>query len=411
VQENEIAHYCQKCLAANPLGQDFCSRCGTRLMIVVEPASMRFESGESGQSAEEHFLERISVLENRLGRMTDRLERTLDLLLRHAQNSYFDRSLLKTLIAVLNEGGVIDGAKLERLWQQRCDEDTAAQEQSARRQGMRSKIAAAYRGVDRVAFERLIDDGFLLVDDGAIDRGIRSLQRAVDMDSHNALLLSFLGEHFFRTGRLKLARGYLAKAQEVAPDDNHVLLLLGLVYGDEGQTARARDLLQTATRRGGPCFAAHYALGRLFLAEDDWPKALREFKRALAAKPSPEAHYALACVYYQLSRDGLAARHLLKALVLDAGYLEASYLLGVVYQRGGHDELARSAFDNAKIESGAKHDGQELPAKDDGKTSATPFMTRIGKSKRLVTGGDMRLANALREDAIKAFVATNSGSR
>ena len=28
-----ISHYCQKCLAPNPLGQEFCARCGTRLMI------------------------------------------------------------------------------------------------------------------------------------------------------------------------------------------------------------------------------------------------------------------------------------------------------------------------------------------------------------------------------------------
>src|ERR1700730_17194736 len=165
MQENEIAHYCQKCLAANPLGQDFCSRCGTRLMIVVEPSSMRYEIAESGAPGDEHLLERISVLENRLARLAERLERSLDLLLRQAQNSYFDRSLLKSLIGLLTEDGVVQNEKLERLWQQRCKQDAAAQEQSNRRDELRAKIVDSYRGPERATFEQFVVEGFLLIED------------------------------------------------------------------------------------------------------------------------------------------------------------------------------------------------------------------------------------------------------
>src|SRR4051812_17744135 len=94
----QIAHYCQKCLAANPLGQSLCFRCGTRLMIIVETPAMRYDSPDMGGAGEEHLLERVSILENRLGRLADRMERALDLLLRQAQNSYLDRSLLRSLI-------------------------------------------------------------------------------------------------------------------------------------------------------------------------------------------------------------------------------------------------------------------------------------------------------------------------
>src|SRR5215475_9041051 len=96
----QVAHYCQKCLAANPLGQDFCIRCGTRLMIIVEPPAARYELGGSAISTDEHLLERISAAENRISRLTERLDRSLDLLLRHAQNTYVDRSLVKALIAL-----------------------------------------------------------------------------------------------------------------------------------------------------------------------------------------------------------------------------------------------------------------------------------------------------------------------
>ena len=75
---SSVAHYCQKCLAANSLGQEFCVRCGTRLMIIVEPLGARYDAVDAAASHEEHLLERISALENRLERLTEKVERALD---------------------------------------------------------------------------------------------------------------------------------------------------------------------------------------------------------------------------------------------------------------------------------------------------------------------------------------------
>ena len=95
-------------------------------MIVVEPASARYEGLESCASSEEHLLERISALENRLGRLAEKLERGLDLLLRQAQNAHFDRALVKALVALLTEDGMVEGEKLERLWLERVQKDAEA---------------------------------------------------------------------------------------------------------------------------------------------------------------------------------------------------------------------------------------------------------------------------------------------
>src|SRR5215475_10453724 len=156
-----IHHYCQRCLAANPLGQDFCARCGTRLMIVVEPSSSRFALGEGNVSTGEHLLERISALENRTSRLTERLERGLDLLLRQAQNSYFDRSLVKALISLLTEDGIVEGPWLEKLWNDRCQKEAEDQKESARRENLRAKILSLYRGPQRAHFEQFVNEGFL----------------------------------------------------------------------------------------------------------------------------------------------------------------------------------------------------------------------------------------------------------
>ena len=398
---SQVAHYCQKCLAANPLGQDFCARCGTRLMIIVEPPSARFESTQDGRSDDDHLLERISALENRLARITERLERGLDLLLRQAQNSYFDRALIKALVALLTEDGIVQGERLERLWNDRCQRDAEEQEESTRREELRLRILSTYSGPARAAFEQAINEGFLFIEDDQVARGVRSLQKAIGMCPRNGPLLSFVGEHFFRSGNARRAHDYLTKAHELVPEDIRVSLLLGLTCVDEGDTERAKHLLNSATRLGGSSFAAHYGLGRLFMAEENWQKALSEFKRALASKPSPEAHYALGCLYYRLSKDTLAARHLKKATELDAAYSEAFYVLALAYERSGQEHLAQEAF------ARAGHGERGFRAKRRSKRDEAPlFQHSSVKSLRLISGTDRRLAEALRQDALRAFNST-----
>src|SRR5688500_17745480 len=395
-----ISHYCQKCLAANPLGQEFCARCGTRLMIVVEPSSSRFESGSTGLSTDEHLLERISAAENRVARLADRLERSLDLLLRYAQNAYFDRSLVRALVNLLADDGVVQTERLEKLWTERCQKDAVEQEENVHRDELRLRILARADAPDKKAFEQLVNEGFLLIEDKQVTQGIIKLQRAAEIANENAALNLFIGEHFFRKGKSKLARGYLAKAHAALPDDVRVSLLLGLTCADDGEVELAKDLLSNANAQGGSSFAGHYGLGWLFVAEKNWRRALGEFKRALTVRPSPEAHYVLGCLYYELNRDTLAVRHLRKATKMDAAYTEAFYLLAQAYERSGQKELAQEALQKAGIDL-----SDDSPIRN---RRNAPLFQVITKTKRLISGVDRRLAQALREDALHAFVNQRS---
>ena len=383
-------------------------------MIVVEPATARYESAEGAPANEEHLLERISALENRLGRLTAKLDRGLDLLLRQAQNSHFDRALVKALVGLLTDDGLIQGERLERLWVVRCQKDAEAQLESERREELRLKILVHYQGQESIAFEQCLNEGFLFIDDEQPGRGIRSLQRAAEIARDNAPLLYFLGEHFFKAGKTKRAQSYLARAYELSPGDRRVSLLLGLTYADRGDTERARTLLTSATRLGGSTFAAHYGLGRLFVVEEKWRQALHEFKLALASKASPEAHYALGCLYYQMCRDALAARHLRKALEMDETYGEAFYVLGLISERAGQKELAQEYFEKAghgavvRKTAPAKNKRQNSGAA----LSAPLFRQSLANSRGLITGGDRRLAEALRQDALSACsLASSDGGR
>jgi tetratricopeptide (TPR) repeat protein len=406
-----ISHYCQKCLAANPLGQEFCTRCGTRLMIVVEPTSSRYEVGAAGLSTDEHLLERISAAETRVARLAERLERSLDLLLRYAQNAYFDRSLVRALVNLLAEDGVVQTERLERLWTERCQKDAVEQEENVHRDELRLRILAGGAVTEKKAFEQLVNEGFLLIEDKHVTQGITKLQRAADIAEENAALNLFIGEHFFRRGKSKLARGYLAKAHAALPDDVRVALLLGLTCADDGEVELAKVLLSSANAQGGSSFAGHYGLGWLFVAEKNWRRALGEFKRALTVRPSPEAHYVLGCLYYELNRNALAVRHLRKATRMDSGYTEAFHLLAQAYERMGRTELAQQALEKA-LDSAAPSIGEhELTSPVARARKTAPlFHPRKSGPPRLLAGANKRIVEALREDALQAFKLSNQPS-
>lgn len=109
-------------------------------MLIVEPSSARFEASESGVLTNEHLLERVSATENRIARLAERLERSLDLVLKQVQNSHYDRTLVTALVDLLAQDGLVDKTRLEQMWNQRCALDV---EQSKTTKQQRSVQARA----------------------------------------------------------------------------------------------------------------------------------------------------------------------------------------------------------------------------------------------------------------------------
>lgn len=89
-------------------------RCGTKLMIVVEPPSSRVDSVET-TPREEYLLERLTIVENNLARLAERLEQGLKLLLRQSETTYANQELIRSLIAILSESGIVDKDRLETM--------------------------------------------------------------------------------------------------------------------------------------------------------------------------------------------------------------------------------------------------------------------------------------------------------
>ncbi len=397
--------FCQRCRAANSVSEELCGRCGTRLLLIVEPSALRYEEETlAGGAYEEHLLERVTALESRLSNMTEKLTESVELLLQQTYTTRLDHNLLASLIHVLGETGIVNPARLEEHRQELRSLDAASIIEQQQREATRARVLRSYAGSERVLFMRLVKEGFARMDEKTATDGVRTLERAAALAPENFALNEFLGEHFFRVRKSALARDYLSRALTSEPDDGYVRLLLGLASGDEGDASSAKEMLTEAVRLAGSSFAAHYALGRLSAAEADWKSALVEFKQALAARVCPEAYYLVALVCYHLGRDRTALRYLSKALRLDDSYAEAFFLSGVVRLRLGERALAAEAFDAARAADNSKEPRylnakrQMSRAKEIAPLSLFALTGR--ERRRLLTGGGQRLAALLQSDAL-----------
>jgi hypothetical protein len=115
MNSDPVAHYCVKCLASNPVGQELCGRCGTRLMLIVESMASRYDDIGLSGAHEEHLLERVSALENRLSRLTEKLEQSLTLFLESAAEAGASPAPMEKLLGVLLDSGVISSSQFDEI--------------------------------------------------------------------------------------------------------------------------------------------------------------------------------------------------------------------------------------------------------------------------------------------------------
>jgi len=374
-------------------------------MLVVEPSTLRFEEeAAAGTQHEGQLIERISLLENNLLRFAERLEKGFELLLKQSQIALSDHALLETFINLLDEAGLVDRKKLNTMWRAALAGEKPAVKEQSTAEFLLESILADYQGKEKDVFAGFVRRGLALLGDGKTARAKGELERAAALAPAHPTLNFILGLQFFREGKFPLAHAYLQRAHDAQPASTQVYLLLGIACGDNGEVEQSKKLLHDSIAERGSSYAAHYALGRFHAAEDGWPDALAHFKQALAARPSAEAHYVLGFALARVGRLRTALRHVNKAIEADENYAAAFQLLGFVQDQLGEAKAARKAFATARAlgtegERRAARGKREVAFSDEMLLHAF-FGASRHRQKRLLTGGDKRLALALREDAL-----------
>jgi tetratricopeptide (TPR) repeat protein len=403
--------FCQQCAHPNPYDREACAECGMRLMIITNTRTAAAYGGVESllrPTIEEHLLERISALETELERAHDRLELMLDLLHRQATSGLYDHAMLDALVEHLSERGAVEGGKLETLWRDRVAEhyeEASEQEQFEKRI---ERMLGSFNGDNFDLFARLLDTGADLFMEGNSKRGIRYFEKALLLDPANKALAFFIGEHFFRVNKPVLSRAYLERAVDSEADNYIALLMLGVICGDDGDLDSAKWHLGRALKIKKNSFTAHYGLGRILVSEGKVHEALVHLKRALRLKPTPEMYYLVGRAYLEDGRAEIAVRHLRRCIEMDPKFDAALYHLGLIYLRQENLLLAQEHFRAAyEINPRESRYRTALRARKAGQLAPLPVFGRTAVANRkVVTSGDVRLAELLRSDLLESQSAT-----
>lgn len=399
--------FCQQCTHPNPYHRDVCTACGTRLMIVTTtPSTTALGGAESllRPTVEEHLLERVSMLEAELQRERERLDLLLELVHRQASGGLQDHALLDTLIEQLCENGAVQGSTLEERWRQRVAEHFDATEAQQQFDTFLEDVINAFSGEDLDLFSRLINTGADLFEQTNPKRGVRYFEKALMLDAANSPLASFVGEYYFRENKHALAREYLERSLVKNPRHHIAILMLGVICGDEGDLASAKRYLSRALKIKKDSFTAHFSLGRILVSEGRLREAISHLRQALLLKPTPEMHYLLGRTYLEDGRPDVALRHLRRAVELNPKFDAALYHLGLIYLSKENLLLAQEHFRAAcEINPREARYRSALRARKAGRVAPLPLFGRTSiAGRKVVTSGDVRIAELLRDDLLEA---------
>jgi tetratricopeptide (TPR) repeat protein len=401
---NAISYYCQKCRAANEPGSSNCRECGTRLMIVVFPPSIRHDEGIVPSYYEDHLLERVSLLELRLAQMSEQLKLAYEFINREAKSFQKDHSLLQSFFETIEKVN----PDLSSLLSQNCleiwDEKKEKLAIENKQERLLKDILANHDNKQAELFTHLVREGIKLLQKNEEKQAFATLERASLLSPQNVPLLVYIAESLFRADKSDAAAKNLEKAYDFAPQNEKILLLLGAISADKKDSEKARKLLSVLANKPHTAVCVNFIWGMLAAFEENWTESIAAFKEAINIEETPELQYLTGCVYFQLRQFETALWHLQKATVIEVKFADTWFMQSVIYKLQNDTERAKNTQEAAfEIKEAAAQCLEYLNGKKalDFET-ALPF-AHFGKSKRLLSGGSLRLTKFFRTTVLKSI--------
>lgn len=403
--EKKIACYCQNCRAANNIGETFCQKCGTRLLLVVFPQSLKYDTNYVPSYYEDHILERVSLLELRLAQVTEQLAMALEFISREAKSFQRDHTLLQSFFETLETVNPDLSELLSQNTLELLNEKKEKLTAKNKREKLLSEVFSAHDAKQTELFAHLVKEGVKLLGAKEEKQAFLNLERAALLSPKNVPLLVFIAEHLFRADKFDAAQANLERAFEIEPRNAKILLLLGVIYGDAGATEKARKFLSVLVSDAEKAFCVNYVWGMLAAFETNWTESLAAFKQSLENADAPEIQYLIGAVYFQIGKYDAALNHFQMAISRDVKFADAWFMQSVIYNLTGDEQSANKA-QAAALES--KQAGAQCleflkkrkPAKIE---IALPFQHFRREKNHLLTGGSRRLSQFFREQIYKSI--------
>lgn len=401
---NTTAIYCQNCRSANDLSETHCRDCGTRLLLVIFPNSLQYDTNHVPTYYEDHLLERVTLLELRLTQLAGRLESAFELLQRGLDSFQKDHVLLQSFLDTVKRSNPEFAADFAEKVRAKSGKQNNKPLGADQKNEMLQEILRQHNNPNAELFTHLIKEGVRLLKTDE-KTAFQMLERAALLSPNNIPLRVLIAENLFRADKFIEARNHLEKVFDRVPTEPKIVLLLGAIYADFGDTEKARRILSVLASDPTASPVVNYIWGMLGACEENWSEAIAAFKEADIKAESAEIQYLIGCAYFTLKRLPTALLHLQNAVVLDAGYSDAWFAQSLIFKLQHDETKEKNAFEAAieQKENAAQCNEFLKGKKMSNPEIALPFAHFKKKNARVLTGGALRLTRFFRERVFSAI--------
>ncbi len=333
--------YCYLCGFYNPEDVPICSNCGARLITNANPRFGTLEEFDKDNVIAQVFSKFESNFSNLFEEITE-LKRRIAAL---DQDVVVLRNGLLSLVEMLSEKNLIQREKFSHIWENRILSDIQNQEERERFHSHKENILMMFHGRNREAFQQLVLDAELLIEEGELEEGLKLLEKALKKNPENYRLSFYLGQTYYMRSDLKLARKFLRQTLVNHPNDYDANLFLGLVYNDTGEIEEAVSHLNRAIEISSEFHLPFFTLGTIFYFEGNLKLADFFLTMALEREKLPEILFFMALVKRDMGQPKKAKELLLATIETDPTFEDAYYYLGMVYLELGWSRKAQKMFE------------------------------------------------------------------
>ena len=360
--------FCQSCLTGNKTDAEVCRKCGNKLLVLG--GNFQWEEPDVQRvSIEDHFLERISNLEETTSSVLEHLSRLADALETQERNNFVTRSGLSSLVETLKETNLLREEFLYQRWETTMIEQMVEARYRDRFMQMRGRFMALYRGKpgQLASFQALIDEAEFLIFSDRFQESVELLCEAAELDPENYELAYYLGEILHQQGMIDDAIDYLKQALKAKPDHADALLMLALISYADGQPLEAKTLLRRSLEIRPNKPIAMLSLASILVAEGDFKAAEPLLIQVNEIDPQAQSFYLLGLVARETGKLKRAIDLLNHATELDPDHEDAVFTLGMAYLERGWTRKANACFSKAMELNPSKIEYREPPLEPEAK--------------------------------------------
>lgn len=197
--------------------------------------------------------------------------------------------------------------------------------------------ATASHYVDRARHYALLD---------STAKAITDMERAVQLDSNNAVNQLLLGDLYYRTVQVDKALTRFEKASSLEPLNTQALLKRAEIELVQRKHRQATRHVNDALKIDANVARGYYLKGFIHMEMGDTALAISSLRTAVEQDPFDYSSFTLLGKLSAAKHDPLAEQYYRTAIGLRPGQIEAWYNLGIYYQTHGKDSLALDAYRN-----------------------------------------------------------------